>query len=387
MIKWVAEQRRLEIGISTNEIIYKLIELDPNENKRSFHALQVWCYAFLRRYGYGIRSITHAGQKLKENSKIEYEEFFRKLYSLRFKIGDVQNMCNIYNMDETPIWFEMISKNTVTKLGEKTVTKRTFGSERTRISVILCISADGQKIPPLLVFKGKKGGRKEEELKKNKYVQLKKIYVLCQNNSWADSDVFLFWINNIFFNNTHINNSLKKILIMDRATSHYDETLVDIFKKYNSYFILIPPGLTRFIQPLDVSINGPFKKAMHHWDIDFRIQNKNEKKPTPNDIINAVVDIWYNNTTIKQCNIINSFKSTGISINLDGSEQHLVHKHAELCDEIIIPNDVILEPNQIDIAENIGNNLNLIKEENNKEGNSKITDYFSISNGANMDIE
>ena len=86
-------------------------------------------------------------------------------------------------------------------------------------------------------------------------------------------------------------------------------------------------------------------------------------------------------------NIINSFKSTGISINLDGSEQHLVHKHAELCDEIIIPNDVIFEHNEIDIAENIGNNLNLIKEENNKEGNSKITDYFSISNGANMDIE
>ena len=51
---------------------------------------------------------------------------------------------------------------------------------------------------------------------------MKKIYVLCQDNSWADSDVFSFWINNIFFNNTHVNNSLKKILIMDRATSHYD---------------------------------------------------------------------------------------------------------------------------------------------------------------------
>ena len=92
-------------------------------------------------------------------------------------------------------------------------------------------------------------------------------------------------------------------------------------------------------------------------------------------------------STLIEGNIINSFKSTGISINLDGSEQHLVHKHAELCDEIIIPNDVILEPNEIDIAENIGNNLNLIKKENNKEGNSKITDYFSISNGASMDIE
>ena len=63
-------------------------------------------------------------------------------------------------MDETPIWFEMITKNTISKLGEKSVMVRTFGSERTRISVILCTSINGAKIIPLLVFKGKKGGKK-----------------------------------------------------------------------------------------------------------------------------------------------------------------------------------------------------------------------------------
>jgi len=100
---------------------------------------------FLKRYSYSIRTITDAGQKLKENSKIEYQEFFKWLYSLRFEIGDYENMCNIYNMDETPIWFEMISKNTTSKLGEKSVMIRTFGSERIWISVILCTSANGEK--------------------------------------------------------------------------------------------------------------------------------------------------------------------------------------------------------------------------------------------------
>jgi len=38
-------------------------------------------------------------------------------------------MCNIYNMDETPIWFEMISKNAISKLGEKSVMIRTFGQK------------------------------------------------------------------------------------------------------------------------------------------------------------------------------------------------------------------------------------------------------------------
>ena len=175
---------------------------------------------------------------------------------------------------------------------------------------------------------------------------------------------------------------------MDRATSHYDENLIDIFKKHKSYYILIPPGLTRFIQPLDVSINGPFKRAIHHWDIDFRIKNKNAKKPNPDDIINAVVNIWYNDALIKRSIIITSFKCTGISIQLDGSEQELVHKHDELCDEIIIPNDVIFNSNEISMAENISNNLNLKKEEiTSKDGKCKITDYFTKLSEDNMDIK
>jgi len=46
---------------------------------------------------------------------------------------------------------------------------------------------------------------------------------------------------------------------MDRATTYYDANLSEKFKLYNASYILIPPGLTRFKQPLDVSINAPFK--------------------------------------------------------------------------------------------------------------------------------
>lgn len=111
-------------------------------------------------------------------------------------------------MGETPICFEMIARTTIEKIGEKSVNVRSFGSDRNR--VILCIGASGYKAPPLLIFKGKKGAKKELELQKNFYVQKKRIYVQCQENSWADSEVFQYWLENIFFNNKHINNSLKK---------------------------------------------------------------------------------------------------------------------------------------------------------------------------------
>ena len=64
-------------------------------------------------------------------------------------------------------------------------------------------------------------------------------------------------------------------------------------------------------------------------------------------LIDEVVKIWNNDEIIKPCNTINSFKITGISINLNGSEQHLLKKNDEINEEIILPNDVILSEDDI----------------------------------------
>ena len=68
------------------------------------------------------------------------------------------------------------------------------------------------------------------------------------------------WLENIFFNNKYVNAMNPKILIIVRATTHYDDTLSETFKNYNGAYVFIPPGLTRFILLLGLSINGPLKK-------------------------------------------------------------------------------------------------------------------------------
>ena len=68
-------------------------------------------------------------------------------------------------MDETSIWFEMVSLTTITKIGEKYI---------------------------------KKGGKIEIDIEKNINVQKRKIYILCQENSWADSEIFHYWQDKIF---------------------------------------------------------------------------------------------------------------------------------------------------------------------------------------------
>ena len=158
------------------------------------------------------------------------------------------------------LFFGVGSKTTVSKIGDKSVTIRSFGSDKTRLTLILCISSKGQKLPPLVIFKGVKDAIKEKKLKE--YINYKKykIFALCKENAWADKEIYFYWLENVFFNNKIISNSSKKILILDRATTHYDNNIIEKFNKFNSTFLLIPPGLTRYIQPLDVSSIGPLKK-------------------------------------------------------------------------------------------------------------------------------
>ena len=49
---------------------------------------------------------------------------------------------------------------------------------------------------------------------------------------------------------------------MDKAPSHITEESSAIIKNDKNLISFIPTGLTRFIQPLDLSRNKPFKDAI-----------------------------------------------------------------------------------------------------------------------------
>ena len=104
------------------------------------------------------------------------------------------------------------------------------------------------------------------------------------------------------------------------------------------------------------------------------------KKPTEEDIINAIENKWFNDNFISKDLIIKSFKITGISSNLDGLENSIIKHNEEIRKEIIIPNDILLEDINFSDSEN---EIKSIKTK--KDDERKIIDYFGIS--FEMDIE
>ena len=50
-------------------------------------------------------------------------------------------MANILNMNETPIWFDMVGNFTIDQIGEKTIHIHRTGNEKNRFTVVLTYAA------------------------------------------------------------------------------------------------------------------------------------------------------------------------------------------------------------------------------------------------------
>ena len=145
----------------------------PTLNNKSFSTLCKWFYKFLRRNNYTLRRMTHIGQGPKKEAFDQLMNFLKVIINIRKELQILENLNSIGNLDETPIFFEMYNNYTVSKIGEKTVKVKNFGYEKDRISVVLCITSNGKKLPPLIVFKGKPEGTIFKNLKKT--ISRKKI--------------------------------------------------------------------------------------------------------------------------------------------------------------------------------------------------------------------
>ena len=98
-----------------------------------------WIVAFMKRNKLVLRRHTKISQKLPEQTQ-ELLESFRQ-YIIHLKSQKLFELGNIFNMDETPVWFDMAGNFTVNPKGEKTVHIRAMGNEKNRFTVVLTCAA------------------------------------------------------------------------------------------------------------------------------------------------------------------------------------------------------------------------------------------------------
>ena len=72
---------------------------------------------------------------------------------------------------------EIITNNINNKKGEKEIIINTHGNEKNHITVILAITGKDNKLPPVLIFKGKIDKTNEKRYNTLDVVKQKRIYI------------------------------------------------------------------------------------------------------------------------------------------------------------------------------------------------------------------
>ena len=96
------------------------------------------------------------------------------------------------------------------------------------------------------------------------------VIVWFQTNGWMDTSLMQRYVD--YFNDIRVKNRTREnsaMLVYDSFRGHLKDSIKEKFHESGVYLAVIPGRLTSKCQPLDVSINKPFKdnlrKEWHSW--------------------------------------------------------------------------------------------------------------------------
>ena len=309
-----------KLPITVWSLVRHLNKIDPEQIKDNEHTKYMRIYRFIKK-GFTIRSPTHKGRLYSYDSFniiLDWHKSLKNFFSRNFIDNGL-----IINMDEAPVFFNPEINGVIAKKGAHSVIIKTQNQEKHRCTLLLSITASGKKLRPLIIFKGNYTDYMIKQLNEISFFREGKTYFYINNNAWMTRDVMEIYINKIYREYIYeITGSYdyESLLLIDYASSHLEKECDSLFNNSGIIASYIPKGLTAFCQPLDVSINGPFKKATKIEYIIWNSENTNAfnlKHVSKKDVVNWIVKNWEAPNMMTKEMIVNSFKSTGILLYKD----------------------------------------------------------------------
>lgn len=254
---WVLEQRAEGRGLSTVQLRLKACTWAQEMGAVGFAGGTSWCFRFMRRNYLSIRARTTLCQKLPEDFAEKLDNF-KAFVKKQVEENEIAEK-HIVNMDEIPLTFDIPMGRTVAEKGDKSVLLRTTGHEKSHFTVVLACCADGTKLPPMLIFKRK-------TLPKDSFPS--GVLIQANEKGWMDESMMSIWLDRCFVKRPdgffHVKKSL---LVMDSMRAHITDSTLRKVKAVNCTPAVIPGGMTKILQPLDISVNRSFKAVLRRlWE-------------------------------------------------------------------------------------------------------------------------
>jgi transposase-like protein len=294
IIGWALDMRYLGVGLSFRHLQLKACRADLVFRQKTKTAQ----YQMIRRLCASNcvvrRRKTHVSQEQVEAAKERATTWLTDT-RLTLSVPEV-NKTYVLNMDQTPVPFTLASNTTLNLSGERTITIRQTGKEKTRCTVSLTVSADGDKLKPMVIFKGERDGRiVQREFPTNPFRQ--HLALACQPNAWQDEANLLQWVDAVLVPHLQQRAAGTGVhLFLDQFSAHDTPTFRARMVQLGVTLRLIPGGCTWLLQPVDVGIGKPFKDRLRdnwwNWMIEGAEGGFDLAPPSREDVSRWVYETW-----------------------------------------------------------------------------------------------
>ena len=256
VFKWYKQQRAGGVKVRGVDLQDAALRLSRHLGIENFQASAGWLFTFRTRHCLTDRRT--AGEALSADESA-VEPFRKKL----IRIIDDSNVLpsQIYNADETGLYWKATPSNTQVHKSEKHVAGHKTAKDR--ISVLVCANTDGtHRLIPFVVGKSKKP-------RALKNLSRLPCHYTGNKTAWFTQEIFTKWFHEKFvpevvkYQREELGiakENVKAILLLDNAPAHPAERdLVALDGRIK--VIYLPPNTTSLIQPMDQGVIESCKRG------------------------------------------------------------------------------------------------------------------------------
>ncbi|XP_066583775.1 tigger transposable element-derived protein 6-like [Prorops nasuta] len=262
-----------------------------------------WFTAFLKRHNSMISiRIPEATSLSRATSfnKTNIDNFFTKLTSIidKYKLTP----SHIWNVDETGVTTVQKPRKIIATKGAKQVGSVTSAERGSLVTVCVAVNATGNSVPCMFIFPR---------------IRYRDYFIRdgppgCigagNKSGWMTEIEFELFLNHFI---DHVKPSISNpvLLLLDNHCSHLSISVVEKAKNNNIILLSFPPHCSHKLQPLDVSVYGPFKNYCSNKQ-DAWLRNNAGKTMSIHNIPSIVKEALP--MALNPVNIIAGFRKTGI---------------------------------------------------------------------------
>ena len=229
---WIVECRQKKMIVPGYMIIEKAKEIASALKINNFVGSQGWLK------GFKIRNNLKSKRLHGESASVNTESVTQWLNNLPNIMKDYENK-NIYNLDETALFYHLTQNQSVVLGSEKSF--HGVKSSKTRVTLLVGCSMVGEKLPLTVI-----GKYKNPRCFKN--VPTKPLNYYSQENSWMNSSIFYQILKDL--NQKFKQQNRHVLIILDQCGAH-PKVLENLeFIK----LLFLPSNSTSSLQPLDLGI-------------------------------------------------------------------------------------------------------------------------------------